>query len=258
MGKLDGKVAYVTGAGAGIARDAARLFASEGARVGLAEVDPDTGSETAQLIRDDGGEARFMETDVTEADQVEGSIAETVAAFGRLDVIYNVAGGSAPPDDTVVDMPLDAWWRNHKIDLYGTFLGCRFAIPHLQAAGGGSIINMTSVMALIGELEGFPARHAYSAAKGGVLALTRCIAATYAKDRIRANSIAPCFIETERNRAVLRDQLSNAQKAVVYDQHRLGTGEARDIASLALFLASDESRLISGSVIPVDSAILAV
>lgn len=154
-------------------------------------------------------------------------------------------------------MPLDAWWRNQKIDLYGTFIGCRFGIPHLQAVGGGSIINMTSIMAMIGELEGFPARHAYSASKGGVLSLTRCIAATYSRDKIRANSIAPCLIETERNKGVLAKDLSNAEKSIIYDVHRLGTGEPRDIAAVALFLASDDSRLISGSVIPVDSAILA-
>lgn len=258
MGKLDGKVAWITGSGSGIARDAARLFASEGARIGVAEINPDAGTETVDLIKSDGGEALFVHTDVTEADQVENSINETVAAFGRLDVLYNCAGGSAYPDDTVVDMPLDAWWRNQKIDLYGTFVGCRFGIPHLQAAGGGSIVNMTSVMAIVGELDAFPARHAYSAAKGGVLSLTRCVAATYARDKIRANSIAPCFIETERNKNVLVNDLSNAQKSAVYDQHRLGTGEPRDIANAALFLASDESRLISGTVIPVDSALLSV
>jgi NAD(P)-dependent dehydrogenase (short-subunit alcohol dehydrogenase family) len=257
MARLEGKVAYITGAGAGIARDAARLFASEGAKIGVAEINPDAGAETADLINADGGEAIFIQTDVTEADQVEASVNETAATFGGLNIVYNVAGGSAPPDDTVTEMPIDAWWSNQKVDLYGTFLGCRFGIPHMQAAGGGSIINMASVMAMMGELQGFPARHAYSAAKGGVLSLTRCVSASYARDKIRANSIAPCFIETERNKGVLATGLTNEQKVIVYDSHRLGTGEPRDIAATALFLASDESKLISGTVIPVDSGILA-
>ncbi|MSP68373.1 MAG: SDR family oxidoreductase [Alphaproteobacteria bacterium] len=256
MARLKGKVAYITGAGAGIARAAALLFAAEGAAVGVAELDRAAGERTVAEITGAGGRARFFATDVSKPDQVEQAINGTAQAFGRLDIIYNCAGGSAPPDDSVTRMPIDAFWRNMQIDLFGTFLGCRFGIPHLQKAGGGSIINMTSVMAFMGEIAGFPPRHAYSAAKGGVMSLTKCIAVEYGKDKIRANAIAPCFIESERNKGVL-GRMSNSERSLLQTQHRLGTGEPRDVAEAALFLASDESRLITGIVVPVDSGLLA-
>ena len=257
MARLDGKVAYITGAGAGITRQASRLFASEGASIGIVEINPETGADTVSVIQSDGGEAVAIEADVTQPDDVERAVGETVAAFGRLDIIYNCAGGSAPPDDSVTDMPIDAWERSIQLDLYGTFLGCRFGIPELKKVGGGSIINMSSVSAFLGEMNGFPPRHSYSAAKGGVSALTRCVAAEYAKDNIRCNALAPCFIETDRNIAV-KAGWTNEQHDRILSVHPLGTGEPEDIANAALFLASNESKRITGTVIPVDSGMLVI
>jgi len=251
VGRLDGKVAFITGAGAGIARQACIRFAAEGASIGVAEINPETGADTAGVVQANGGKAVAVATDVTQPDQVEHAIQETVAAFGRLDIIFNCAGGSAPPDGSVTDMPIEAWDRSIQIDLYGTFLGCRFGIPELRKAGGGSIINMSSAMGILGEMQGFPARHSYSAAKGAVSALTRCVAAEYAKDKIRCNALAPCYIETERN-VVVKAGFTNAQLDALGANHPLGTGQPEDIVNAALFLASDESRLISGTVIPVD------
>lgn len=257
MARLDGKVAFITGAGAGIARQASVRFAAEGASIGVVEINPETGAETASLIEANGGKAIAIAADVTQPDDVERAVRETADAFGRLDILYNCAGGSAPPDASVTDMPIEAWDRSIQIDLYGTFLGCRFGIPELRKVGGGSIINMSSVMALLGEIKGFPARHSYGAAKGGVASLTRCVAAEYAKDNIRCNALAPCYIETERNVAV-KATFTNAELDNLNAVHPLGTGAPEDVVNAALFLASDESKLINGTVIPVDGGMVVV
>ena len=257
MARLEGKVALITGAGAGIARATSRLFASEGASIAVVEINPDASEETVSLVQSDGGKAISIVADVTEPDDVERAVKEAVVAFGRLNVLYNCAGGSAPPDDSVTVMPIEAWDRSIKLDLYGTFLGSRFGIPELRKSGGGSIINMSSVMNFIGEIKGFPPRHSYSAAKGGVSALTRCIAAEYAKDKIRCNAIAPCFVETDRNIAV-KAGWTNEMSDTVLAQHPLGTGEPLDIANTALFLASDESKLINGTIISVDGGMVVI
>lgn len=257
MARLEGKVALITGAGAGIARATSRLFASEGASIAVVEINPDAGAETASLVQSDGGNAVSIVADVTEPDDVERAVKEAVEAFGQLNVLYNCAGGSAPPDDSVTAMPIEAWDRCIKLDLYGTFLGSRFGIPELKKSGGGSIINMSSVMNFLGEMKGFPPRHSYSAAKGGVTALTRCIAAEYAKDNIRCNAIAPCFVQTDRNIAV-KSGWSNEMTDTVLDQHPLGLGEPSDIANAALYLASDESRIVNGVILSVDGGMVVI
>lgn len=257
MARLEGKVALITGAGAGIARATSRLFASEGASVAVVEINPDTGAETTSLVQSDGGNAVSIVADVTEPDDVERAVKEVVEAFGQLNVLYNCAGGSAPPDDSVTVMPIEAWDRCIKLDLYGTFLGSRFGIPELKKAGGGSIINMSSVMNFLGEMKGFPPRHSYSAAKGGVTALMRCIAAEYAKDNIRCNAIAPCFVQTDRNISV-KSGWSNEMTDTVLDQHPLGLGEPSDIANAALYLASDESRIVNGVILSVDGGMVVI
>src|SRR3954466_12433347 len=196
MPRLEGKVALITGAGTGIGRATAVLFAREGARVAIAEIDAASGEETAHLA---GNGAIAIPTDVTEPDSIARAIATAAGHFGRLDVLHNNAGGSTAADDTAVEAPLDEFWRAIKLDLYGTFLGCRFGIPEMIRSGGGSIINMASVVALMG----FPGRDCYTAAKGGVASLTRSLAVEFGPKRIRVNAIAPTVTLTDRVRGLL-------------------------------------------------------
>src|SRR5216684_4734043 len=158
MPRLAGKVALITGAGTGIGRATALLFAREGAKVAIAEINLAAGEETAHLS---GHEAIAIRTDVTEPDSLQSAIRATVDKFGRLDVLHNNAGGSTAQDNTAVEAPLDEFWRAIKLDLYGTFLGCRLGIPELIRSGGGSVINMSSNVALMG----VPGRDCYTAAK---------------------------------------------------------------------------------------------
>lgn len=246
MGRLDGKVAFITGSGAGIGRAAARLFASEGARVAVADISRDGGEETARLIRAARGEAIYVETDVADPQSVERAVKTAVAEYGRLNVLYNNAGGSTMADGPVTEVAIEEFWRAIRLDLFGTFLCCKHGIPELVRAGGGAVINMTSIVALIG----VKGRDAYTAAKGGVLALTRSMAIEYAKDKVRVNAIAPGAIQTER----VKNQLAHDPRVeALIRRHPLGLGEPDDVARLALFLASDEARIITGAIYPLDS-----
>ncbi len=162
-GRLAGKVAFITGAGTGIGRQTAELFAREGARVVVADINATTGEETAHRITSAGGDAIAIHTDVSEPDSISAAIAGCVRHYGALHVLHNNAGGSTDIDNNVVEAPLEEFWRAIKLDLFGTFLGCRFGIPEIIKAGGGAVINMASVVALMG----FPGRDCYTAAKGG-------------------------------------------------------------------------------------------
>src|SRR5438094_7531629 len=176
MPRLEGKVVLITGAGTGIGRATAVLFASEGARVAIAEINPTAGEETAHLA---GNGAIAIHTDVTDPESLERAIRATIDKFGGLHVLHNNAGGSTAADNTAVEAPLDEFWRAIKLDLYGTFLGCRFGIPAIAKSGGGSVINMSSNVALMG----VPGRDCYTAAKGRSAAITRSLAVTYAAQR---------------------------------------------------------------------------
>jgi NAD(P)-dependent dehydrogenase (short-subunit alcohol dehydrogenase family) len=248
VGRLQGKVALITGGGRGIGRAAALLFVREGAQLMIADIARAEGEATAAAIREGGGEARFVATDVTVPAQVEAAVRAAVEAFGGVHVLYNNAGGATPKDGKVTDMDLDEFWRTIAVDLFGTFLGCRFAIPVMVEGGGGSIINTTSIRAMIGTA----GADAYSAAKGGVRALTRALALQWAAHDIRVNAIAPGVILTERVKALLRED------DPIYQKSLLGASDPEDVAQMALYLASDESSRVTGAILPMDSGASAI
>ena len=253
MDKLRSKVAFLTGAGAGIAKATAKAFVKEGARVAIIELNREAGQAAEQEI---GADALFVETDVTKDESVKRAVEAVVAKFGRLDVIFNCAGGSLEEDVPVHQMDLDVWHRTINLNLLHPFLSCRHGIPHLIKAGGGSIINVTSHLGLMGSI-----KPAYAATKGGIISFTKTLAAQYVEYNIRANAVAPGSIRTERQikRYENKDYLladrpgpaararMAAQKAYPYSK-----GEPGDIASIALFLASDDSRMLTGTTIAAD------
>lgn len=252
--RLTGKVAIITGAGSGIGQASALLFAAEGARVVVVDNAPRGGRETVTQIRRAGGEAIFVETDVSRADAVEKMVRETVETYGGIDILFNNAAVTLPA--SVVDASEEIWDRTMAIDLKGVFLPSKYAIPHMIAGGGGSIINTASMCGLVAS----PNQAPYSAAKGGVVALTRQMAIDYAPHGIRVNGIAPSEVRTPMflgfiNRAA--DPEKKMQELVA----RIPMGrvaEPEELARVALFLASDESSYITGVTLPVDGGLTAM
>jgi len=256
MGRLDNKVAFITGAGAGIARASALAFCREGAKVAIIELNAETGRATERDVRAAGGEALFIETDVTQDDSVRRAVAATVAKFGKLNVIMNCAGGSLEEDVPVHQMDLKVWHHTINLNLLHPFLTCRHGIPHLVQAGGGSIVNVTSHLGLMGSV-----KPAYAATKGGIISFTKTLAAQYVQHHIRANAVAPGSIRTERqikryeNRDyMLAEKPGPAARARMVAQklYPYSKGDPGDIAEIAVFLASDESRMLTGTTIAAD------
>jgi len=245
VARLSEKTAFITGAGTGIGRATAMLFAREGARVVVADINAETGEETAHLA---GNGAIAIRTDVTDPDSLQAAIRGAVEHFGALHVLHNNAGGSTPRDDTVVDAPLEEFWRVIKLDLFGTFLGCRFGIPEIIRAGGGAVINMTSNLALMG----ISGRDCYTAAKGGIAALTRSLAVEFAERKVRVNAVAPSATMTDRVRRLMA---GNAAIDRLAKSHLLGLIEPEDVARAVLYLASDDARKVTGQILPVDSGV---
>jgi NAD(P)-dependent dehydrogenase (short-subunit alcohol dehydrogenase family) len=244
--RLNGKIAFVTGAGGGIGRAICERFLAEGSSVAAADINPDLDG----LFSSAEAEGRFivLRCDVGDSDSVRNAIAHTVEAFGSLNVICNVAGGSTSQDGCVTEAPESEFWRAIKLDLFGTFVCCKHGLPELIKAGGGSVINMASMVALMA----VPHRDCYTAAKGGVMALTRSMAAGYARHAIRVNAIAPGITRTPRVQAYLD---ANSGENSLAARHLLGLAEPIDIAHLAVYLASDESRVVTGQVLAVDSGV---
>ncbi len=200
MGKLAGRRAIITGGAAGIGAAAAAVFAEAGAKVAIFDVDAEGGDRVAAEVKRAGGEAVALETDITQPAAVEAAVAEVVARFGGLEILYNNAGGATAVDGSLLEIPLDEFWRTIGVDLYGSFLCCRFAIPHIAACvagsdgivGTGAVINSTSIRAM----KGTSGADAYTSAKGGVLTLTRALAKQCAPLRIRVNAVAPGAVLT--------------------------------------------------------------
>lgn len=248
MARLAGKVALITGGGTGIGRATAQAMAAEGARIVVAEINAAAGDQTAQIITQAGGQAIAVRTDVTDEASMKAAIDTAVRHYGGLHVLHNNAGGSTNIDNTVVEAPIEEFWRVIKLDLFGTFLGCRFGIPAIIASGGGSVINMSSNVALMG----IPGRDCYTAAKGGVASMTRSMAVEFAPQKVRVNAIAPSATMTDRVRALVA---GNTALDKLAQSHLVGLIEPTDIANMAVFLASDESRMVTGHVYPVDSGV---
>lgn len=256
MGRLEGKVAFLTGAGAGIAKATAKAYVREGAKVAIVELNREAGQAAEREIREAGGEAIFIETDVTKDDSVRRAVEAAVSKFGRLDVLMNCAGGSLQEDVPVHEMDLDIWHRTIAVNLLHPFLVCRHGIPHMMKARAGSIINVTSHVGLMGSF-----KPAYAATKGGIISFTKTLAAQYVQYGIRANAIAPGSIRTERQIKrwenkdwLLAEKLTPAARERIATQklYPFSVGEPEDVAAIAVFLASDESRMLTGTTIAAD------
>jgi NAD(P)-dependent dehydrogenase (short-subunit alcohol dehydrogenase family) len=245
--RLSGKVAIVTGAAHGIGRGCAEAFAREGAWVVVADRDAEAGERVAQTI----GEAIFVPVDVTIPEQVEAMVARAVQAFNRVDVLLSNAGigGRTLGDGPAHQCTVEAWDQVLQVNLRGTFLACKYALPELLKTGGGSIITISSVLGLVGT-QGLFDTHAYATSKAGIIGLTRAIAAHYARQHLRANVIAPGLIDTQMAARTKADQAVLEQ--VAFWQPLGAIGQVRDVAEAALFLASDDSNFITGVVLPVD------
>ena len=255
MGRLDGKVAFITGGGGGIGRATAERFAEEGAKVIIAEINPAVGEPAAESARtfaaNSGGDAHFIACDITDRAQVEAAVRETLDRYGKLDVLHNNAGGSTTNDGPVTEAPEDEFWRVIKLDLYGTFLCSKIAIPHIIAAGGGSVINMSSNVALMA----LPGRDCYTAAKGAIASMTRSMAVEYAPHKIRVNAIAPSVTLSDRVKKLMQEA---PEIDKIAQTHLLGLGLPIHIANMAVYLAADESEITTGQVLSVDSGVTVV
>jgi NAD(P)-dependent dehydrogenase (short-subunit alcohol dehydrogenase family) len=220
----------------------------------IAEIDREKGAATERMVHDAGGEALFVHTDVTDEDSAKRAVDAAVERFGKLDVLYNCAGGSTAEDAPVTEVDLAEWQRTMSLNLLGPILMCRHGIPRIVAAGGGAVVNMSSGAAL----RGASPAHIYTAAKGGIVSLTRALAGTFVKQNVRVNAICAGRILTER----ITSRYGTPERAgpVVDLQDAAGrtkeypfwVGSPEDIARIALFLASDESRMITGASIPAD------
>ncbi len=248
--RLQDKVALITGAASGIGRETALLFAAEGAKILVADVNDDGGEETVRLVKEQGGEAAYAHADVSRAADCEGMVRAAEDSFGRLDVMFNNAGIMHGQDDNAETTSEEVWDLTMAINLRGVYLGCKYGIPALRRSGGGSIINTASFVALLGAAT---PQLAYTASKGGVLAMTRELAVVHARENIRVNALCPGPLRTELLMKFLDTDEKKQRRLVHVPMGRFG--EAREMAKAALFLASDDASYVTGADFVVDGGI---
>jgi NAD(P)-dependent dehydrogenase (short-subunit alcohol dehydrogenase family) len=249
--RLQGKVAIITGAGGGMGRVAAGMFAGQGASVVVAEAGEAAGRETVRLVEEAGGQATFVRTDVSEETSTQAMVDHALAAYGRIDVLYNNAGVMPEADRSVVNTDVATWDRVMAVNVRGVFLGCKYAIPAMVEQGSGSIINIASFVALVGC--SVP-QDAYTASKGAILSLTRSLAVQFGPKGVRSNAICPGPVETP----LLMDWLVKDEDARRVRLARNPTGrfgKPEEVVNLAIYLASDESRWTNGASLVVDGGI---
>jgi NAD(P)-dependent dehydrogenase (short-subunit alcohol dehydrogenase family) len=249
MGRLDGKVVVITGAGSGIGREAALLFSEEGASVCVADVSEEAGERTAEDCR----EAFFCHVDVTSAESVEAMYRATAERYGGIDVLYNNAGIMPDDDASILDTEVDAWQRVQDVNVRGVFLCCKYGIPHLLERGGGSVINVASFVALMGAAT---SQISYTASKGAVLSMSRELGVQFAREGVRVNALCPGPVETPLLMYVFEQSPGAFERRRVHlPLGRLA--QAREVANAALFLASDESSYVNAATFVVDGGITA-
>lgn len=250
--RLLNKVALITGGSGGIGRETALLFAREGAAVVVADVNDTAGQETAQMILDQGGKAVYIRADVAKAADCENMVAVAEQTFGQLNIVFNNAGIMHSDDDNAVTTEESVWDLTMNINVKGVFFGCKYAIPALKRAGGGSIINTASFVALLGAAT---PQIAYTASKGAVLSMSRELAVIHARENIRVNALCPGPLRTELLMKFLSTEEKKQRRLVHIPMGRFG--EAKEMAYAALFLASDESSYVTGTDFLVDGGITA-
>jgi NAD(P)-dependent dehydrogenase (short-subunit alcohol dehydrogenase family) len=252
MARLDGKVALITGAGSGIGRESSLLFAAEGAAVVAVDVNEAAARDTVRDVEAAGGRATAVQADVVKADDCRAMVEAAEKAYGKLNVLFNNAGIMDSRDDDAVSTTEEVWDLTMDINAKGVFLGCKYGIPALRRAGGGSIINTASLVALMGSAT---PQLAYTASKGAVLALTRELAIVHARENIRINALCPGPLRTELLMKFLDTEAKMARRMVHIPMGRFG--EAKEIAKAALWLASDEASWVTGTEFVVDGGITA-
>jgi NAD(P)-dependent dehydrogenase (short-subunit alcohol dehydrogenase family) len=250
--RLEDKVALITGAGSGIGRESALLFAREGAAVVVVDVAEDAGRAVVREVEEAGGRASFVRADVSKAGDCKAMVAHAEATYGRLDVLFNNAGIMDGRDDDAVATDEAVWDLTMAVNAKGVFLGCKYGIPAIQRAGGGSVINTASFVALLGAAT---PQIAYTASKGAVLALTRELAVVHARENVRVNALCPGPLRTELLMKFLDTEAKKQRRLVHVPMGRFG--EAREMAQAALYLAGDESSYVTGSEFVVDGGITA-